>query len=41
MFLWFTGPTERKGAALGVGSEDSTAASIYESKWDNALGTNP
>ena len=32
---------ERRGAAAGVGSEGSSAVSIYEIKWDNASGKSP
>ena len=41
LFPWFTGPMKRRVAAAGVGLEGSSAASIYEGKWDNALGTTP
>ena len=41
LFSWFTGPTERREAAAGADLEGSSAASIYESKQDNASGTTP
>ena len=42
LFSCFLGPTERRGgAAVGVGLEGSSAASIHEGKWDNASGTTP
>ena len=42
LFSCLTGPTERRGgAAIGVGLEGSSAASIHEEKRDNALGTIP
>ena len=41
LFSWFTGPTERKGAAAAVDLEGSLASSIHEGKWYNALGTAP
>ena len=41
VFQRFTGPTERRGAAAGVGLEASSAASIHDGKWDNALETTP
>ena len=41
LFPWFTGLTERRGAAAIVDLEGSLAASIHEGKQDNALGTTP
>ena len=41
LFSWFTGPTERRRVAAAVNPEGSSAASIQEGKWDNALGTTP
>ena len=39
--LLFSGLTERREVAVGVGLEGSLAASIHEGKWGNALGTTP
>ena len=41
LFPWFTGPIERSKVAAGVGLESSSAASMYESKLNNALGITP
>ena len=41
LFPWFTGLTDRRGAAAALDLEGSSAASIYEGKWDNALGKTP
>ena len=39
VFSWFTGPTDKRGAAARVGLEGSLAASIYKGKWDNTSRT--
>ena len=41
LFSWFTGPTDRRGAAAGVDLEGSSAESIHEGKRDNASGATP